>query len=363
VECLEGRQTRTFGTHPPKLNVTRDCWKRKVTYFCGLGSDKHECEVLKEDGCTQVKSECNHKKGRYCLEFKQTYRCPTGDYELFTGLEGRDGVMRFAPQGGESIDEYFESSEFARAAAHAAIVDEIAKPGADGLEPAIVSELEPDNPQVFPGTYRDCKIVLPVAGNDLVQNCCDFKGIVAPFGCNAENHVKLKSGILGHRCTKVADKYCSLKTPKPFEVCLEKRDAYCCYGSRLAKVIHSIVKLDNSQTSLIKHQRESGYMRGLGIINEDEQRHNCRRIRASEIAELDFDTPNARAFMKEIVDEYKRKAQEKHRQIQEEVARHDLNDNAQVLEQKMSHKFKRPKLDNSARAERMKEKFNQKRSK
>ena len=68
----EAKEKKTYENEP----ITRDHWWERYTYAC-LKESGDGCASLKARGCVQKRSVCVETVGGVCVQWKQTYQCPS----------------------------------------------------------------------------------------------------------------------------------------------------------------------------------------------------------------------------------------------------------------------------------------------
>lgn len=166
------------------------------------------------------------------------------------------------------------------------------------------------NPTVMQGKGQRCTIKLGSA----FQDCCNLKGIAEGLfgGCKSEEKQLANASVKDKRCVLVQSKYCS---KKKLGVCIEKKSAYCCYGSQMGKIIQEIA-----------HQQ-------LTIPWGEGDNPNCASLNSSQLSQLNFSTPFARDKLAELVSEYQSLGTNNAAQVRNKVSE---------LQNKLSHEFKNP---------------------
>jgi hypothetical protein len=134
-----------------------------------------------------------------------------------------------------------------------------------------------------------------------VRDCCKLKGVLQGLlgKCNEEEKKLAMAAVKKKRCIKIEGRYCHKKVAK---ICVEKRDSYCCYGSQLAKILHEIA-----------HKQ-------LDISMGDAKHPVCSGLTASQLSQLNFDTPFAQKKLSEILGEMQASAQDKFNRVQQAVS-------------------------------------------
>ena len=198
--------------------VTRSCWNWERTYSCTRQSQASDCSDLEGNRqCTYLRDEClDDPQSGACQVSQKIYQCPVPS--------APSGVKQYVCGGDvyclngdcETIDRQ-PSTEFkdALVALHA-----LGDAGA---------QFDPNNLTVFSGERGTCSHKL--FG---VSNCCSGKGVplLTPWLCSsAEQELDRKDdkGL----CHKVGS-YCS---DKVLGICVTSKDAYCCFGSKLSRIL------------------------------------------------------------------------------------------------------------------------------
>ena len=193
--------------------VTQACWQWTRTYQCRNLVPTNDCSQLTAQGCTYVRQDCLTDETP-CLTYEDVYSCP---------IPGNDTSKQYICDGDvycingdcETIDRT-PNTEFGQAAA---ALNSVAQAG---------RELDPNNLTIFQGTRETCSKT--IAG---LTNCCAPRGLpIIGGGCdNADKVLKQKKdkGL----CHYVGS-YCSSKV---LGICLKKKEADCCYLSKLSRII------------------------------------------------------------------------------------------------------------------------------
>ncbi|MDF3047709.1 MAG: conjugal transfer mating pair stabilization protein TraN [Candidatus Midichloriaceae bacterium] len=260
--CVEGPETRNINGK----DVHKDCWKYAKKYACFVGSIISDCTeyeskcVLKKELCLSQTStgECRHKEKQYeCLNVNApvTLSCITAKYCI-----------------GENCQEstYTANNNFGQAISALSILTSIKK---DFMEEECKHGA--NNCRVFKGDKHACKIN-PVGS----RNCCKDKGWA--------NDIKLTECTEGEKllakkkendlCHAVGT-YCSKKV---LGFCLETKRSYCCFNSKLARIIH-----------------EQGRAQ-LGIGWGNAKSPNCQPLTLEQIQKIDFSKVDLREIYQDV---------------------------------------------------------------
>lgn len=304
-------EARSIDNYPDL--ITQPFWSEDRIYHCGLGSKANECEALKTEGCEQIESRCAVEKGEHCIEYEQTFVCRPHAYQKGAGLDLEGSVVTLK-ESNEDPGSY-AASEFGDALTQFSILKEMNNEMKDGLGGL---RGNPDNPSVFHGQCQRCTIKL----GSHFQDCCKLKGIFR--GCRESEKKLATAAVKDKRCHKVQGKYC---TKKVLGVCVEQKEAYCCYGSQMAKIIQEIA-----------HQQ-------LNLPWGTGEEPNCGSLTAEQLSRLDFNTPFSTQQLSGLIGEYQATAQDKFNRVQGAVSVvGDMKARAKALQQNLERHFSKDKL-------------------
>ena len=213
--CTEGPETRTIEGVP----VTQSCWAWSRTFTCQRLQPASDCSALDDNKqCKFLRDEClDDPQSGACKVSQRVYSCPLPDDPASTDKQYVCGNDVYCINGDCEQIEREASTEFkdALVALHA-----IGDAGA---------QFDPDKLTVFSGERNTCNKKIFGA-----SNCCSGKGVplLTPWLCSsAEKQLDEKDdkGL----CHKVGS-YCS---DKVLGICVTSKDAYCCFGSKLSRIL------------------------------------------------------------------------------------------------------------------------------
>nr|WP_232843195.1 conjugal transfer protein TraN [Allopontixanthobacter confluentis] len=204
------------------VSVTRPCWSWQRSYSCTARSAASDCSEIEDQGtCRFLREECL-TDSTPCETWERIYECPlpAGDSDATQYV--CDGDVYCIDGSCETIERN-ANDEFKDAVTALHAMDE-----ARGA-------FDPDTLTLFRGTRNTCSS--KVFG---VLNCCKGKGfplipgisLLVALGCDREEvllHQRDAQGLCAYVGT-----YCSKKF---LGVCLTKRKAYCCFESKLARIL------------------------------------------------------------------------------------------------------------------------------
>ncbi len=260
--CRYGTETiihqgeRTIGG----LKITRPWWEKQRTYVCSFPS-KNTCAELRKKGCSQVNSQCRNWFGEMCAEYTQTFECRQTKAAIKTSK--LKGQIPFCMDGSCDEHSWAPNTEFAQAASRLAILKEMQGQYAAG------------NTTVFKGNTEKCR-----------KNCLGFRdccGTGKGWGNNLGYDCSKEEKALAqkrdeNRCVFVGT-YCSKKV---LGDCLKKKSSYCCFASRLVK--------------LVQEQSREQLKIGWGT----KESPDCRGLSISEIQIVDFSKLDLSEIFEEI---------------------------------------------------------------
>jgi hypothetical protein len=308
LEQKEKNETKRIDGYPDP--VTRDYWLELRKYTCGFGSQVNECQKWQKEGCEQIGSRCVTQKNGDCIEYEQTYRCTHSKANTSITIPN---LPTKEVKEAQDKPEAFDSADFGEAMTGMSALSEMAKPsnGLGGIGG------DPNNPSVFNGECQRCSIKLGAA----FQNCCDLSGMaLGLFGGCREGEKKLAvAAVKDKRCHKVQDKYC---TTKILGKCVEEKEAYCCYGSQIAKIIQEIAH----------HQ--------LNITWGSGDSPNCGSLTAEQLSRFDFDTPFAREKLSALIGELQSSAQARLSKTEHDIkGQNNINSRLDALQKNLKNHF------------------------
>ena len=204
------------------VSVTRDCWEWQRSYSCTSRSAASDCSEIEDQGtCRFVREECLTGE-EPCETWERIYECPLPASEDAGTQYVCDGDVYCIDGSCETI-ERTANDEFKDAAVALQAMNEAR------------GQFDPATLTLFRGTRNTCSS--KVFG---VLNCCKGKGfplipgisLLVALGCDREEvllHERDAQGL----CAYVGS-YCS---DKFLGVCLTKRKAYCCFESKLSRIL------------------------------------------------------------------------------------------------------------------------------
>lgn len=248
-KCVHGPGTRLIQGYP----VFRQCWQEQLTYRCEKPT-QNTCTPLRLKGCSQVSSKCLEKVKGACTLYEQTFECVTRDP---TAKKIRiKGATPYCLDGSCSTFGYAPNQDMAEALSKLAIFKDMQ------------GQIEAKANSIFKGEAKSCS-----------RNCVNFKdccasgkgwGVSLGFSSCTEEEKALAKFREEKKCVFVGT-YCA---EKALGVCLKKKSIYCCFGSRLARLLH-----DQGRSQ-------------LGLNYGSAENPQCRGFTLEELQKITFDTLN-----------------------------------------------------------------------
>lgn len=258
IQIIEGPQTRVIN----ELPVTRDWWRRRKIYRCHYPA-KNDCSPLRSKGCYQVNSTCKEKVGDVCVIWEQTYSCPSGK-KLVKSYRSSNNKNPFCLSGDCADKSYVPNRDFAEVMARMSVLKE----AGDDLK---------NFGSIFKGVDRRC-----------TRHCVSFKdccgngngwGVSLKLASCDADEKELAELRTKNRCIQVGT-YCA---EKKLGVCIRKKTSFCCYGTKLAKIV-----------------QEQG-RRQLGLGFGDPKQPQCQGLTIEQLAQLDFSKIDFSDMLADIV--------------------------------------------------------------
>lgn len=217
----ELQSSTCFDSNNPRLidgvSVSRDCWEYTDTFRCydqngGKGEDDY-CQELRDAGCTQSGSTCaDYLYGR-CIAWEQTYQC---------SVPGKSRTVEDCSaasycQDGNCFESGYEANtDFGLAASYLSAASEMA------------TDLGGTPLSIFTGKHHTCKKV--ALG---FKNCCKDSGWGLSFDLSQCSE---SEKVLGEKRGAGMCHY--IGSYKDNSLFPNRYDSYCCFNSKLARIIH-----------------------------------------------------------------------------------------------------------------------------
>lgn len=263
TQCTEkgGPKTVTYGGK--NFTLYSDCWAYKDTYV-SQSADNGSCQPYMSDkACTLVNTVCQESISGACLREQATFSCQKG----LSGTAQLCGTELVCASGECDQIKNDKANSFQKAVSALAAV---AAAGED------VAELNDINIRAFTGKRTTCRKA--AAG---FNNCCKSGGWGNDVGlAHCDSEEKALGKAKERKLTVYVGSYCS---NKELGVCLQKKEAYCLFDSKLAKIV--------------QEQGRAGQLRiGFGSAKNSD----CRGITVDELQAINFDRLNFADFYADL---------------------------------------------------------------
>lgn len=250
--CSDPGGTRSVTVGGKAYSLYSDCWGY-TTQWNVFEDDTNTCQAyIDNPNCSEGTRTCTQKIGNLCVYSKLTYQCAhtvkSAGYICGSEFYCSDGSCS-AMQAGQN--QNFEAA-----------VSQLAALAAAGKD---FAGMDPDSVTAFTGKAMACR--KSAAG---FSNCCKSGGWGQDAGlaqCNTEEK-EIGTGKEKKLVVKVGS-YCSKKV---LGVCLQQKEGYCVFDSKLARIV-----------------QEQGRRDQLGISFGSGSNPDCRGIRVAELQGIKFD--------------------------------------------------------------------------
>lgn len=261
--CTEPGGYKTVAMGGKEYQVYSECWKYKDIYV-SQDADNGTCgEYMNNSACTVNGTTCLESLAGVCLSEAATFSCES----KVSGTGMMCGGEFFCTDGNCAQGETGTNNMFAKAVSTLAAV---AAAGED------IAEFNEADVRAFTGTSQSCRKAM--AG---FSNCCKDSGWGNEVGlasCSSEE--KALGKAKEKKLTVKIGTYCAHKA---LGVCLEKKERYCLFDSKLAQIV-----------------QDQGRRGQLGISFGKASSPDCRGITIDELQSIDFDTLNFASFYSDL---------------------------------------------------------------
>jgi len=262
--CTDPGGTRTVTSDGQTFTQTQGCWQYQDSYIVPVNSTGNCAQLMADRNCTIAARGCTQTEGGTCLHEQDTYQCQT-TYSSEGLLCGGQYFCRTGDCGGTdgAGDSGFDTA-VAKLAGLASAGDDV-KNG------------DQINIKAFTGQALYCRKAM--AG---FSNCCVDTGWGNSSGlanCNSDEmaigkaKAKKVTVLVGEACNKAV-----------LGVCVQKKQAYCVFGGKLARIIQEQGRRDQLHVSF-----------GSG------DSPNCRGITVPELQAINFDLINFQDFYSDLM--------------------------------------------------------------
>ena len=248
-----------------EYQVYSDCWEYRDVYV-SQEADNGTCrEYMNNSACTVNGATCLESLAGVCLSEMATFSCEN----KVSGTGMMCGGEFFCTDGSCAQGETGTNNMFAKAVSTLAAV---AAAGED------IAEFNEANVRAFTGNTQRCRKAM--SG---FSNCCKDSGWGNDVGlasCSSEE--KALGQAKSKKLTVKIGTYCARKV---LGVCVEKKESYCQFDSKLAQIV-----------------QEQGRKGQLGISFGSGKSPDCRGITIDELQSVDFDRLNFANFYSDLED-------------------------------------------------------------
>jgi hypothetical protein len=262
--CAEGPETRIVGG----IEVYRECWRYESEYEC-LSPDTVEepnCAVLRDNGCSQTGSSCIVHEDDLCTTYEQTYECPNTEPPVEQAVLDCGGQL-FCLDGNCFDTGYDPNTNMGKVGAMLSVMQ------------AMSDEMSVNTVEVFKGDSYRCGI--PLTDKVGAFNCCDISGWAqGAFECSFTE--KMLADLRDAKRCHYIGTYCAKKTD-PGGICLLKKKTFCCFGSKLSRIIAEQARIQ------------------LGRAWGTSREPDCRGFTMDEITSLDFEAMDLSEFYADVI--------------------------------------------------------------
>lgn len=256
--CVDGPSTKII----EGVKIHKPCWRRQTVYACE-GLIKDACASLERRGCAQVDSRCVQKEKGRCVVYENVYECRKGLQKRRMSLKGA-GPYGLDAKG--LIPATTANHDLTDVLSKLAIFRDLQK------------QMDGKTLTIFAGQQKACDKHC-VGFSDCCQKAGGWGTDLKLSRCSADEKDLAKRRSQGH-CVYVGT-FCAEKL-KILGTCLRKRSQYCCFGSRLARLV-----------------QEQG-RRQLGLTFGTAENPFCRPLTVQELARIDFDQLDLREIFDDL---------------------------------------------------------------
>ena len=316
----------TFSNRCLEVTETPDgetvCLNRKYTYLCAspLVEDP-DCPKLRTEGCHQTGARCVMRFREHpefpdppgtdlgvCLIQENAYDCPKSvslcreksvTYDC-------DGEIRCA-SGDDCFDTSTEqNTDFPEVASRMAMLADMERclattadgeSSAEGYGPIEVDEATGQSAgpidcadvsgggvTIFKGKRYRCDLNL----TGFIQNCCRKKGIFSGACPRSTKELRARRDDAG------ACHYVGIHKKKVLGITLKKRKVYCCFNSKMARVVHEQTRGQLIQKGLWPTAQNGGWGRP--------KNPRCGGMTAEQLQKIDFDAVDFSEIYEDLLD-------------------------------------------------------------
>ncbi|ECH8679206.1 TPA: conjugal transfer protein TraN [Providencia alcalifaciens] len=262
-QCTEAGGTKTVTVGGRQYDIYSDCWQY-TDYYVQQDADNGTCsEYMNNTACSIAKTVCLESVGSTCLREQALFSCQNA----VSGSGKMCGVELICASGECEQIKNNKTDSFQKA------VSALAAVAAAGQDVAAINDV---NVRAFTGQRQTCRKA--AAG---FNNCCKNSGWGNDIGlAHCDSEEKALGKAKDRKLTVYVGSYCSNKV---LGICLQKKEAYCVFDSKLAKIV-----------------QEQGRYWQLGINFGSAKNTDCRGISVDELQAIQFDRLNFADFYADL---------------------------------------------------------------
>lgn len=261
--CTEDGGTKTVTLGGVEYPVYSDCWAYKDIYLSQSG-DNGTCDTyMNNSACTLSRTTCAESVAGICLREQAIFSCESAS----SGSAQLCGTELICTDGSCDQIQNDTTDSFQKA------VSGLAALVAAGED---IAALNGVNVAAFTGARKSCRKAM--SG---FSNCCKDSGWGNDAGlASCSSDEKALGKAKERKLTVYVGSYCARKV---LGVCVEKKESYCQFDSKLAKIV--------------QEQGRRGQLRiGFGSGSSP----NCRGITVEELQSIDFEALNFADFYEDL---------------------------------------------------------------
>ncbi|PKE27602.1 conjugal transfer protein TraN [Rahnella sp. AA] len=261
--CTLAGGNRTTIINGQTQTIYSDCWQYTDTYQVNAATNGTCSSLMSNASCTASSTSCTETTNGVCSHVSQTYQCQ----QVYTSTGKLCGGNYLCMSGDCNDTTGAGDSGFDTAVAKLA---GLASAGADVTNDQI-------NIKAFTGQAMSCRKAM--AG---FSNCCVDSGWGNSAGlanCNSDEMAIGKA-----KAKKVVVSVGEACNTAVLGVCIQKKQVYCVFGGKLARII-----------------QEQGRRDQLGVSFGSGDSPNCRGITVPELQDINFDLINFADFYTDLM--------------------------------------------------------------
>lgn len=262
-DCTEPGGYRTFTVNGQPYRLYSECWQYTDSYVSQT-ADNGTCDAyMKNSACTIASTTCLESLNATCLREQAVFSCE----------EKRNGAAQLCGDTLVCIDGSCDHLENHNMNDFQSAVSGLAALAAAGKDIAVLNSM---NVAAFTGHAMRCRKAM--AG---FNNCCRDSGWGQEAGlANCSSEEKALGEAKARKLTIFVGSYCAHKV---LGICTERKEAYCQFDSKLAKII-----------------QEQGRRGQLGMGFGSGESPDCHGLTVQELQKLNFQAINFADFYDDL---------------------------------------------------------------